>query len=269
VNFTAVASDPDSGDSIAQYDWNFGDLSTTSTTSPQVGHTYALGGVYAVTVVVHDTHAAQASTALLGCTVAVVAPSPTATGDTTPPTGSIFVNSNQTYTRSTQVTLSLAASDNVGVVDMAFSDNGTQFGSYITYSTTALYTVPSGDGTKTVYVRFRDAAGNVSATASDSIILDTSAPPAPTGLTASRASNGKSTTLTWNTVTASDLAGYAVFRRTGITGSTFTQVSCVFSYGLPNKCSDNGESKGTPYTFYVVATDFAGNSSTPSNQVTV
>jgi hypothetical protein len=198
----------------------------------------------------------------------VVSPSPTPTGDTQAPTGSIQVAGSNTYTRSTQVTLSLSAVDNVGVAEMAFSDNGTQFGAWLAYATTALYTVPSGDGTKTVYARFRDASGNISTTVSDSILLDTVAPPAPTGLSGVRASNKKSTTLTWTTVTAGDLAGYAVFRRTGITGTTFVQVSCTFSYGLPNKCDDTGEVNGTSYSFYVVALDLAGNTSAPSNQVT-
>jgi hypothetical protein len=59
-----------------------------------------------------------------------------------------------------------------------------------------------------------------------------------------------------------------VFRRTGISGTSFFQVSCTFSYGLPNKCDDGGEANGTSYTFYVVALDLAGNTSAASNQVT-
>jgi hypothetical protein len=268
VNFTAVASDPDSGDSIAQYDWNYGDLGTATSTSPQASHAYASGGTYTVISNVHDTHGAQASTASLNCTVTVVSTSPAPTGDTQAPTGTMQMNGSNTYTRSTQVTLTLAATDNVGVAEMAFSDNGSQFGAWLTYSTTALYTVPPGDGTKTVYARFRDASGNISATVSDTILLDTVAPAAPTGLVGTRASNKKSSTLTWNVVVAGDLAGYAVFRRTGISGTTFVQVSCTFSYGLPNKCDDTGEVNGTSYTFYVVALDLAGNKSGQSNQVT-
>jgi type II secretory pathway pseudopilin PulG len=268
VNFTAVASDPDSGDSIAQYDWDYGDTGTSSSSSPQASHTYLTGGSYTVTSVVHDTHSAQASTASQNCTVTVVGPSPTPTNDTEPPTGTIQVAGSNTYTRSTQVTLTLNATDNAGVAEMSFSDDGVQFGTWLTYATTALYTVPSGDGTKTVYARFRDASGNISAVVSDTILLDSVAPDAPTGLTGLRASNKKTTTLTWNTVSASDLAGYAVFRRTGISGTNFVQVSCTFSYGLPNKCDDTGEVNGTSYTFYVVSLDLAGNTSAPSNQVT-
>src|SRR4029078_7634822 len=160
----------------------------------------------------------------------------------------ITVNNGNQYTRSTQVTLSLSATDNVGVVDMAFSDDGSQFGAYVAYATAALYTVPAGDGIKTVYTRSRDAAGNVSTLVNDGILLDTVSPSAPTGLTADRASNDKSTELQWNAFAASDLAGYAVFRRTGISGSTFVQVTCAFTYGSPTKCLDSSEDNHTSYT---------------------
>jgi len=38
------------------------------------------------------------------------------------------------------------------------------------------FTLPAGDGTKTVYAWYKDAAGNVSPTASDTILLDQTAP---------------------------------------------------------------------------------------------
>jgi PKD repeat protein len=270
ADFTAVASDPDSGDAITQYDWDFGDGTTSSTTSPQATHTYDATGTYTVVVNVHDTHSAQASTASLSCSVTVTAPTPTPTGpDTGPPTGSIVINSGDTYSRSTQLTLTISATDDVGVTTMAFTTDPANFGSSMPYSAAAQYTVPVGDGVKTVYARFTDDAGNVSTVVSDDIILDTVAPPAPTGLTAARDNNKKSTTLSWTAVSASDLAGYAVYRRTGTSGTSFVQVTCNFSYGLPTKCDDTGETNHISYTFYVVAIDLAGNLSSPSNQVQV
>ncbi|MFO0793484.1 MAG: hypothetical protein U0586_05410 [Candidatus Brocadiaceae bacterium] len=41
---------------------------------------------------------------------------------------------------------------------------------------TISYTLSSGDGSKTVYVWYKDGDGNVSGTASDSIDVDTTAP---------------------------------------------------------------------------------------------
>ena len=269
ANFTAVASDPDSGDAISQYDWDFGDSTTGTTTTPQATHTYASMGTYTVTVVVHDTHSASASTAALGCSVSVAAPSPTPTGDTQAPAGSIVLNSGDTYAKSTQLTITVTATDDVAVTQMAFTTDPSNFGAYVAYAATAQYTVPVGDGTKTVYARFTDAVGNVSTVVSDTIILDTVAPSAPTGLTATRDNNHKSTTLSWNAVSAPDLAGYAVYRLTGTSGTSFVQVTCSFVYGLPTKCDDTGETNHISYTFYVVATDLAGNLSAASNQVQV
>ena len=54
------------------------------------------------------------------------------------------------------------------------------------YSPTKAWTLPAGDGVKTVYVRYRDASHYTSDTFSDSIILDTT-PPAITAVTASPA----------------------------------------------------------------------------------
>jgi hypothetical protein len=38
------------------------------------------------------------------------------------------------------------------------------------------FTLPSGDGIKTVYMRFRDGVGNTTADVTDTIILDTVGP---------------------------------------------------------------------------------------------
>jgi hypothetical protein len=265
ANFTAVASDTDG--TVDRVDWDFGDGTTTDDGGTQQGHTYSTAGTYTVTNTVFDDDGASASNSALGCTVTVSdsgGPGP----DTEPPTGTIQVNGGATYTRDTQVTLTLSATDNVGVTEMAFSDDGTNFGAYLSYATSAIYTVPSGDGTKTVYVRFKDAAGNVSTPASDSILLDTSPPPAPTGLTVDRAPNKKSAELQWNEVIVGDLAGYAVFRR-ATTSTQFVQISCQFIYGLPNKCLDDPIDNKAVYEYYVVATDLAGNVSGDSNHVTV
>src|SRR5207253_9276207 len=48
VNFDGSgSSDPDSGDSIASYSFNFGDGSMTTQPTPTVSHTYNTAGTYA------------------------------------------------------------------------------------------------------------------------------------------------------------------------------------------------------------------------------
>ena len=64
VNFDGSGSyDPDSGDSIASYSFNFGDGSMTTQPTPTVSHTYNTAGTYAATLTVTDTHGAKSANA--------------------------------------------------------------------------------------------------------------------------------------------------------------------------------------------------------------
>ncbi len=97
--------------------------------------------------------------------------------DTTRPTGVININSGAAYASSRSVILNLSGSDSgSGISAMSFSTNGTTWTTAVAYATTKTLTLPSGDGNKTVYVKYYDKAGNVSAVYSKSIILDTLAP---------------------------------------------------------------------------------------------
>jgi len=98
--------------------------------------------------------------------------------DTTPPTGSIAINTGEAYTNSTLVTLTLTAIDNgSGVYQVRFSDDGVwDTESWETYSETRDWTLESDDGTKIVYYQIVDNVGFVSETISSSIVLDTQPP---------------------------------------------------------------------------------------------
>jgi len=99
--------------------------------------------------------------------------------NTAPNSGTLNINSAETYTNSTNVNLTISATDNIsGVSKMAFSTDGTTFGTLEDYSTTKTYTISTTEGTHTIYVKFKDNAGNENTTyiASDSIILDTTIP---------------------------------------------------------------------------------------------
>jgi hypothetical protein len=101
----------------------------------------------------------------------------TITLETTAPTGSIVINSGAAATSQTAVTLSLYAADTVsGVTQMRFSNNGSSYGAWEPYGTAKAWNLTATpDGTKTVYVQYRDGAGNVS-TRTDTITLDTAPP---------------------------------------------------------------------------------------------
>ncbi|HEX8069574.1 MAG TPA: PKD domain-containing protein [Pyrinomonadaceae bacterium] len=60
VNFNATASsDPDAGDSIASYTFNFGDGFITTQTTPMVAHTYTAAGSYRAALIVKDSRGRQ------------------------------------------------------------------------------------------------------------------------------------------------------------------------------------------------------------------
>src|SRR6059058_279121 len=64
VNFDGSGSyDPDSGDSIASYTFNFGDGQSVTQSTPTVSHTYNKAGTYAATLTVTDSHGAQSMNA--------------------------------------------------------------------------------------------------------------------------------------------------------------------------------------------------------------
>ncbi len=97
--------------------------------------------------------------------------------DLTAPSGSVVVNGDAAWTSTTSVTLSTSASDALsGVTDMRFSNDGVSWGAWIPYAAAAGWTLPSGDGSRTVHAQFRDGAGNVSSPGTDSIGRDGTAP---------------------------------------------------------------------------------------------
>jgi hypothetical protein len=96
--------------------------------------------------------------------------------DTVLPKGTIAINGDAASTASRSVTLRLAASDPSpasGVDSMRFRKGGTTtWSSWAAYSTSTPWTLTAGAGTKTVYVQYKDRAGNISAAASDTIMFN-------------------------------------------------------------------------------------------------
>ena len=107
----------------------------------------------------------------------LIAPYALFAADTTPPTGTIVINNNKPYTNTALVTLTLSAKDSSSrVSQMQFSDDNITWSTPVKYARSKKWTLPQGDGTKTVYAKFSDKAGNWSIAYSDSITLDTQGP---------------------------------------------------------------------------------------------
>ena len=90
---------------------------------------------------------------------------------------------------------------------------------------------------------------------------DTTPPPAPPSLAAT-AGNG-SVALNWGGSTASDLAGYRVYRSTSTPVALATPISGA-SLVTATSFTDTTAANGTTYFYVVVAIDTSGNASGPS-----
>lgn len=94
--------------------------------------------------------------------------------DSHAPSGRIDINDGAAGTRSAGVTLTVEASDagGSGVASKRFSNDDASWDSEQDYGSTSRWVLDyRGDGTKTVYVRFRDRVGNLSPSFTDTIVL--------------------------------------------------------------------------------------------------
>ena len=181
--------------------------------------------------------------------------------DTAAPSGTISINSGATYTKSTGVTLNLSATNPTSgdpVSDMRFSNDGVNFGAWVPYTTSTSYTLPSGDGSKTVFVQFRNGAGAVSATASHAITLDTTNPvitkaPAPSFVKGHLGTTAVPIKISWaGTDATSGISNYNL--EESVDGGAFSLVAS------PTKANATVNlNPGHSYKFEVRATDKAGN----------
>lgn len=121
------------------------------------------------------------------------------------PVGSVTINSGAAYTGSRTATLSLPATDDSGTVyQMRISNDGVfDTEGWQSYAAARSWTLTSGQGMKTVYVRFRDTLNIESDTVVDSIVVDTAAPTiSSVSLSNSRAAAGDSVHVTVNATDA-------------------------------------------------------------------
>jgi type II secretory pathway pseudopilin PulG len=254
VTFTAVASDSDG--TISSVSWDFGDGTTGTGTT--VTHTYSSYTTYTIVNTVVDNGGSSASNSASNCHV-TTSSSVTGNGG---PNGTVVVNANATYVNTTSVTLTLTKSG-PNPATMKFSNDGSTWLGPYAWATSYPWTLTGGDGTKTVYARFYDASGLYGNVVNDTIILDTTAPGAPTAFhKISSSTSGVNTTvnLGWTApVGVADLGGYRMYKRLITSTGAWTLV-CDTS---ATTCSD-AHKKTDTYEYYVVAYDLATNVSAHS-----
>lgn len=95
-----------------------------------------------------------------------------------PVAGSVTIDSGNSYTGTTSVLLTIYATDNTTTVDemMISEDPSFSGASWEAYDISKAFILSSGDGLKTVYVKYRDTVCNESDSYQNQITLDTTAP---------------------------------------------------------------------------------------------
>ncbi len=97
--------------------------------------------------------------------------------DHTPPQVSLALDGGAPATNQPTVTATVIATDDLsGVEGIELSADGVSWDAWQSYTPTVSWTFPSGDGAKTLWVRARDRAGNVSVPAHATIQLITRPP---------------------------------------------------------------------------------------------
>ena len=165
--------------------------------------------------------------------------------DTEKPTNNtISINNNATYTQSTSVTLTLSSS---GATEMCIS-NTNSCTAWEPYATSKNWTLTSTDENKTVYVWYKDIAGNISDSVSDSITLDSSA---PSGNSVSINNNEAYTTSTSVTLTLKSTGATKMCISNSSSCTSYVDYATSYSWTLSSGLGSK--------TVYVYFKDDAGN----------
>jgi sugar lactone lactonase YvrE len=115
--------------------------------------------------------------------------------DDQPPLGSIIINNGEEYIRSNDVTLSLTGDDTgSGVAQIAFSVDNESWSTWQPFIPEKSFILPLLDGSKIVYFKVQDRAGNIADPVFDTIVLDTT-PPEPTFIINENAEYTKTTAV--------------------------------------------------------------------------
>jgi hypothetical protein len=183
--------------------------------------------------------------------------------DTTAPSGSLSLAGGAQFVNSTSIPASISGSDGeTGLYDMRFANGANPNGPWTDFAADSTWTIPAGDGAKTVYAQVRNGAAMLSGVFSDEIILDQTP---PTGVQAAcpATTGAEAFTVQWSgSDSTSGIATFDVQYRVGASGdwkawrTGVTGDSATFGQGTPV-----GLQQGQTYFFRARATDQAGNTS--------
>ncbi|MBI2931139.1 MAG: hypothetical protein HYY16_05770 [Planctomycetes bacterium] len=154
--------------------------------------------------------------------------------DTIAPAGTVLINGGGAWTPTSAVTLTLTGTDDLsGIAEMRFC-NDASWSSWRPFTASSSWTLAQGEGQRTVQAQFRDAAGNVSTAAIDTIGLDELAPTGSISISAGAAwTNGVGATLTLSAVDGGSGVAQARFSGDGASWSEWEAYGASRSWVLP------------------------------------
>ncbi len=238
----STASDLTSG--LLSFTWSGAGLTFSDSGILNPTISASADGTYTATIVVTDLAGNTESKPL------------TVNRDVTFPVVTTFnINSNALYTRLTNSTLTIAASDAYSGIDQVrFSSNGSSWLAWEGYVTSKAWTLATGDGDKYVYYQVRDFAGNVRQV-NDGITLDQTAPTVSVSIDAGAATSNDTTVILNLTVNdATSGVRYYATRNDTLSWTSW------MSYSTSTPTHVLQDAKGTRRV-YVQLQDYAGNNS--------
>jgi hypothetical protein len=191
--------------------------------------------------------------------------------DATAPTGTVTINGGDPETTTAAVTLTLTTDDGTGSgTTQVLISNSSDFTGVapIAYAASIPWNLTGGNGPKTVYVKFIDAAGNVSAApATDGITLNSpdvtnpTPPGVPKHVLAGSLTGGIPVRISWTAGTdpagpSSGVAGYQL--QQSIDGGAFTTIANPTGLSHDVMLSNSSHI----YRYRVATRDLSGNLST-------
>lgn len=179
-----------------------------------------------------------------------------------PPTGTVTINSGDTFTRNTAVTLNISATDEIGTVSQYCVSNSSSCpsASWKNYPPSDNnWLLSAGNGIKTVYAWFKDNRGSISAIASDTITLDAT-PPANGTLKVTQLSEALKLDWTGITDVTSGVGQFKLYHSlTSIPPACSGEL--IYS-GSDTSYTHTGPAENSVHYYRLCATDNAGNTNT-------
>ena len=151
VTFNASASSDPDGDAIVSYNWNFGDGTSESMTTPIVQHVFNDNGSYVVTLTVTDSRGATSSPATTSASIVNTAPAATFAPSSPSPEGPLTLS----------LTEPRDGAGDLPTLQFAFDcGDGRGFSAFASSASFACYAPDNGTLTVRAQVRDKDGATN-------------------------------------------------------------------------------------------------------------